>query len=188
MDSWSSEQLHIMKVGGNKQCLDFLAHHRSIDDDQGKSTTISERYDCAAAMWYQQILKARRDNLPEPTQMPEYTPSRRTLISRESMGSSSGSHSHHRRSTVESNLILQETSKHVENVIKNSQQVVVTQAKGLFHRLSMHLSPKSGESTVEEAAIDFVASSDDTISIGRVGSLFELADDGEIYISQVEQS
>jgi len=166
MDSWSSDQLGIMMVGGNQQCRDFLAEHRqrrsSKDDDDNTdgdndddnddirtSTTIAERYDCAVAMWYQQILKARRDDEPEPTEMPVYTPSRRptlTCSTRPMQGLSS--HHYHsqdgrgRSPTMELNSSLQNTTKHVENAIRNSQLLVVTKAKGLFDKISSTLSPK----------------------------------------------
>lgn len=72
MDSWSPEQLGLMKCGGNKQCVKFLKQH-----GLRRYHTIAERYDCAAAMWYQQILKARRDGEEEPKEMPDYTPTKK---------------------------------------------------------------------------------------------------------------
>lgn len=87
MDSWSPEQLGLMKCGGNKQCVKFLKQH-----GLRRHHTVTERYDCAVAMWYQQILKARRDGTEEPKEMPNYKPTRRGLLRKDSirgLGSSS---------------------------------------------------------------------------------------------------
>jgi hypothetical protein len=167
MDSWSPEQLRLMKVGGNEQCLEFLAKHRrggdeiTCGDHCRKLTTIVERYDCAAAMWYQEILKARRDDLPVPTHMPEYSPTRRTFNSKDSLGSTSRPHSPTQRMSTGSNVNLKETSKHVENVIKNSQQLVVDKAKGLFQNLSRHISSKRREHPEKPPSIGCVSSMTD---------------------------
>ena len=180
MDSWTPEQLRLMKVGGNEQCLAFLSKHVGGDgsDNGSKSTTIVERYDCAAAMWYQEILKARRDDLPEPTHMPEYTPTRRTFNSKDSLGSTSSKDSSHQRLPTGSNLNLKETSKHVENVIKNSQQVVVSKAKGLLQNLSRHLSSKRPEHPQKPPGLDYVSSmTDDGSSDDGASSSSESGDD-----------
>ena len=168
MDSWSPEQLCLMKVGGNEQCLAFLAKYRTGGNEitggdpcRKLLTTIVERYDCAAAMWYQEILKARRDDLPEPTHMPEYTPTRRTFNSKDSLGSTSRHHSPTQRRSTGSNVNLKETSKHVESVIKNSQQAVVDKAKGLFQNLSKHLSSKRREHPEKPPSIGCVSSMTD---------------------------
>jgi hypothetical protein len=71
MDSWSPDQLAKMKLGGNRQCVQFLKRH-----GLRKHHTIRERYDCAPSILYQRILLARRDGTAEPTELPEYTPSR----------------------------------------------------------------------------------------------------------------
>lgn len=64
MDSWSPQQLAIMKLGGNQACNDFLLKH-------GITTTdIRERYSCPAAQLYKQVLKARQEGRPEPTELP----------------------------------------------------------------------------------------------------------------------
>jgi len=81
MDSWTGEQIALMKLGGNKQCVKFLKQHGL----RRHHHTIAERYDCAAAMWYQQILKARREGQAEPTEMPDYTPARRLGPKRDSI-------------------------------------------------------------------------------------------------------
>lgn len=90
MDSWSDAQLELMKCGGNRQCVNFLK-------EQGlrQQHSIAERYDCAAALWYHEILTARRDGRDEPTEPPNYTPTRRKEISKEGLGSRNNSSHHH---------------------------------------------------------------------------------------------
>jgi hypothetical protein len=67
MDSWSDVQLEKMSLGGNVQCLQFLAIH-GIDASE---TTIQERYDTPASFLYQQVLQARKEGKPEPTELTE---------------------------------------------------------------------------------------------------------------------
>jgi hypothetical protein len=89
MDAWSTEQLELMKRGGNLQCVTFLKDHLC-----GRPYhSIAERFDCAAAMWYHEILKARRDGREEPTEPPNYSPTRRKEISKAGIGSISNSSS-----------------------------------------------------------------------------------------------
>lgn len=64
MDSWSSQQLAIMKLGGNQACHDFLLKHGITTRD------IRERYSSPAAQLYKQVLKARQEGRPEPTELP----------------------------------------------------------------------------------------------------------------------
>jgi hypothetical protein len=67
MDSWSDAQIQKMKKGGNQQCKDFLTKH-GIDVVNG---TTREKYDTPAAFLYQEVLKARVTETPEPTKLPE---------------------------------------------------------------------------------------------------------------------
>ena len=67
MDSWSDVQMKRMKQGGNQQCKDFLARH-NVDDFEARS--IRERYDCPAAQLYKDVLTARIEGRPEPTELP----------------------------------------------------------------------------------------------------------------------
>jgi hypothetical protein len=66
MDTWTDAQLERMKKGGNKNCKEFLLKH-GIDFEK---SSIRERYDNPAAELYQQVLKARVEGKPEPTQLP----------------------------------------------------------------------------------------------------------------------
>jgi hypothetical protein len=87
MDSWSDVQLLKMHSGGNTQCLEFLNQH-GIDSSQ----RIKERYDCPASHLYQQVLRARREGKPEPTELPKMpedsTPMRKSKMKLEGFGSS----------------------------------------------------------------------------------------------------
>jgi ADP-ribosylation factor GTPase-activating protein 1 len=67
MDSWTDKQLALMKAGGNQNCKEFLSKH-GIDF---RTTSIKERYDCPPAELYRQILKARVEGRPEPTELPQ---------------------------------------------------------------------------------------------------------------------
>ena len=66
MDSWTDAQLQKMKVGGNRQCQDFLAKHEVSWDD-----AIRNKYNSPAAELYRQVLQARVEGKPEPTELPE---------------------------------------------------------------------------------------------------------------------
>jgi hypothetical protein len=66
MDSWTDAQLKKMKEGGNRQCCEFLSKHGV---DLLRSST-REKYDSPAAELYRQVLKARIENRPEPTELP----------------------------------------------------------------------------------------------------------------------
>jgi len=66
MDSWTPQQLAIMKAGGNAACAKFL-------EEKGvpKSLSIKAKYESPAAQLYKEVLKARVSGLPEPTSLPQ---------------------------------------------------------------------------------------------------------------------
>mmetsp|Transcript_18917 Transcript_18917/g.46869 ORF Transcript_18917/g.46869 Transcript_18917/m.46869 type:complete len:198 (+) Transcript_18917:117-710(+) len=69
MDAWSEKQLQVMKSGGNAQCRAFLQKWGvNVDYDRSK---IKERYESPAAELYREVLKARIEGRPEPTELPE---------------------------------------------------------------------------------------------------------------------
>ena len=58
-----------MKTGGNVQCQAFLGKWGvNVDLDRSK---IKERYESQAAELYREVLKARIEGRPEPTELPE---------------------------------------------------------------------------------------------------------------------
>ena len=65
MDSWPEKQLQLMKNGGNQTCNDYLQKHGI-----GPRTPIRQKYDSPAAQLYKEVLKARVEGRPEPTQLP----------------------------------------------------------------------------------------------------------------------
>eukprot|EP00934_Nitzschia_sp_Nitz4_P007526 Nitzschia sp. Nitz4//scaffold12_size214221//35243//36390//NITZ4_001484-RA/size214221-augustus-gene-0.23-mRNA-1//-1//CDS//3329534972//7516//frame0 len=69
LDTWTEEQVELMRCGGNSQCKKFLEEH-----GYGIELEISDRYDNAAGLLYQSVLKARREGAPEPTELPAYVP------------------------------------------------------------------------------------------------------------------
>lgn len=169
MDSWSSEQLDNMKCGGNKQCVLFLKQH-----GLSKHHSIAERYDCAAAMFYQQILKARREGIPEPTDMPNYIPTRRKTIAKEGMGSVSNA-SHLMNSSLNGSIHFNSVhglvSPHLTNLntsfhektnqmdATTTNKDVIDNVMGLFRRFSTQLKgitkspPSSDEQNSNETRI-----------------------------------
>jgi ADP-ribosylation factor GTPase-activating protein 1 len=66
MDAWTDVQLAFMKVGGNKQCNDFLQKHGVAVG----TASIREKYESPAAELYKQVLQARVEGKPEPTILP----------------------------------------------------------------------------------------------------------------------
>ena len=73
MDSWSDAQLAIMKTGGNDKMHEFFNKHGI-----GPRTPIREKYNHPAAQLYKQVLKARVEGKPEPTELPKPAPSAST--------------------------------------------------------------------------------------------------------------
>jgi hypothetical protein len=72
MDSWTEKQIQLMKVGGNQQCNDFLQDHGvQVEKTATTPDTIREKYDTAAAELYKQVLVARVEGKPEPTELPQ---------------------------------------------------------------------------------------------------------------------
>jgi len=61
MDSWTDQQLALMKNGGNDQCNEYLRMHGIHP-----RTPIKEKYESAAAQMYKEILKALIEGRPEP--------------------------------------------------------------------------------------------------------------------------
>ena len=64
MDSWTDQQLGLMKAGGNDKCNDYLKKH-GID----ARCPIKQKYESDAAQLYKQVLKARAEGRPEPTKL-----------------------------------------------------------------------------------------------------------------------
>lgn len=59
-------QLNLMKAGGNAKCAAFLKQ-KGIDS----SVPIKQKYESPAAQLYKEILKARVEGRPEPTELPK---------------------------------------------------------------------------------------------------------------------
>jgi hypothetical protein len=55
-----------MRIGGNSQCRAFLEEHGIVDF---AARSIRQRYDSKAAALYKQVLSARMQGLPEPTEL-----------------------------------------------------------------------------------------------------------------------
>mmetsp|Transcript_17180 Transcript_17180/g.31102 ORF Transcript_17180/g.31102 Transcript_17180/m.31102 type:complete len:436 (+) Transcript_17180:67-1374(+) len=73
MDSWTEKQLAIMKLGGNQACRGFLEKHGVISTSSTKTDivdTVKERYSSPAAQLYKQVLIAKYEGKPEPTELP----------------------------------------------------------------------------------------------------------------------
>jgi hypothetical protein len=86
MDQWSTDQMALMRLGGNDRCNAFLQSHgivtaveATIDDGTSSDAaakqqplidTIRRKYDNPVAQLYKQVLKAERDGLPVPTELP----------------------------------------------------------------------------------------------------------------------
>jgi ADP-ribosylation factor GTPase-activating protein 1 len=64
MDSWTPQQMALMKGGGNKQCNDYL-QAKGI----GPRVAIKQKYESDAAQLYKQVLKARVEGTVEPTEL-----------------------------------------------------------------------------------------------------------------------
>jgi hypothetical protein len=56
MDSWTDQQLSIMKLGGNAKCQSYLSSKGILP-----STPIKAKYESDAAQLYKEILKARSE-------------------------------------------------------------------------------------------------------------------------------
>jgi ADP-ribosylation factor GTPase-activating protein 1 len=66
MDSWTPAQLALMKAGGNQKCNDYLQKHGIAP-----RTPIKQKYESPAAQLYKEVLKARVEGRPEPTELPK---------------------------------------------------------------------------------------------------------------------
>jgi hypothetical protein len=64
MDTWSPHQISKMLHGGNDSCKQFLQKHYVTSDK------IKEKYDTPVGQLYQQVLEARVNGQPEPTELP----------------------------------------------------------------------------------------------------------------------
>jgi len=88
MDSWTEKQLALMKNGGNDKCNEYLKKN-GIDP----RTPIKQKYESPVAQLYKEVLKARVEGRPEPTELPPpqqrkaYTPSPSSMGSAASVGS-----------------------------------------------------------------------------------------------------
>jgi hypothetical protein len=84
MDAWKDKEIALMKAGGNAQCLEFLRTHGLVEtknsgnsDDATTSNLdlplrtvpAKQKYDSPAAELYRQVLLARIEGRPEPTEL-----------------------------------------------------------------------------------------------------------------------
>jgi hypothetical protein len=76
MDHWTDAQLACMRMGGNDACNTFLASHgiavvTAVDNDDNtkRRQLIRTKYDSDAALLYQQVLLAKVEGRPIPTQL-----------------------------------------------------------------------------------------------------------------------
>jgi ADP-ribosylation factor GTPase-activating protein 1 len=67
LDQWTDQQMALMRIGGNNQCRSFMETH-GMDFH---SLDIRQRYDSPAAALYRQVLLARSQGKPEPTELLE---------------------------------------------------------------------------------------------------------------------
>lgn len=67
MDSWTEAQVQKMKCGGNDACNEFLRKH-GVDTS---TSDVKEKYSSSAALLYKEVLKARVQGKPEPTELPK---------------------------------------------------------------------------------------------------------------------
>mmetsp|Transcript_14382 Transcript_14382/g.21412 ORF Transcript_14382/g.21412 Transcript_14382/m.21412 type:complete len:455 (+) Transcript_14382:223-1587(+) len=67
MDAWTPAQMKIMRAGGNDKCNNYLKA-KGINVSGG-SSSIRQKYDTDAAALYKEVLKARADGKPEPTEL-----------------------------------------------------------------------------------------------------------------------
>lgn len=82
MDSWTPAQLKIMRAGGNDACNNYL-HSKGVS----KTASIKEKYDTDAAALYKEVIKARSEGRPEPTQLVKKPPKKKYVSPGASMPS-----------------------------------------------------------------------------------------------------
>ena len=66
LDSWTEKQIQQMRAGGNTRCIEFL---KKQGINMSTETPIREKYDTTAAELYRQVLLARVEGRPEPTEI-----------------------------------------------------------------------------------------------------------------------
>lgn len=69
MDSWTDKQLALMNNGGNDKCNEYLKRNGI-----GARTPIKQKYESPVAQLYKEVLKARVEGRPEPTELPKPKP------------------------------------------------------------------------------------------------------------------
>jgi len=70
MDSWTNDQIQMMRTGGNDKCNNFLDKYKSLYKSGGKCN-ISSKYNSPAAQLYMQRIKAEVEGKPLPTELPK---------------------------------------------------------------------------------------------------------------------
>lgn len=76
MDTWTPQQVELMKHGGNDRCTEFLKLHGVTIalHPTGEREMIRQKYDSPAAELYKQVLKAEVEGKPIPTELPQHRP------------------------------------------------------------------------------------------------------------------
>jgi len=69
MDSWTADQIKLMRMSGNEKCNNFLAQHDALAK-HGGVTNINTKYNSPAACLYKDRLDAELAGRPLPTQLP----------------------------------------------------------------------------------------------------------------------
>lgn len=81
MDSWSNDHLKRMRESGNQKCKEFLEKHGIVY----QKTNIRGRYDTPAGDLYRDVLDARIEGRPEPTELPKREPAVKPLAPKKKM-------------------------------------------------------------------------------------------------------
>ncbi len=76
MDSWTPAQIGLMNAGGNDKCNSFL-QSKGVP----KTASIKEKYESDAAALYKEVLKARAEGRPEPTELVKKAPKKAAAAS-----------------------------------------------------------------------------------------------------------
>ena len=74
MDSWTQDQIQLMRLGGNEKCNSFLSKYNALcKKANGKESDIHSKYNSAPACLYKDRLKAEVEGKPLPTELPKVT-------------------------------------------------------------------------------------------------------------------
>uniref|UniRef100_A0A7S2UF59 Arf-GAP domain-containing protein n=1 Tax=Attheya septentrionalis TaxID=420275 RepID=A0A7S2UF59_9STRA len=148
MDSWTPQQMELMKAGGNANCAAYLS-----SNGVAKNVPIKAKYESDVAQLYKEILKARVEGRPEPTELVKKAPRSNNSYNNNSSSHNSSMHSQSNQNNNNNSMHSANNNKGgsndasgMERLTGESEQAYVARQTRLREEAKARMAAKFGNS------------------------------------------